>query len=44
MHPVRKTKNTYSVIVDEKPYEAGIDPINLMIDLVGEDNIVKISE
>ncbi|MBK9422887.1 MAG: hypothetical protein IPN54_01855 [Bacteroidetes bacterium] len=44
MHPVRKSKNTYTVIVAEKPFEAGIDPINLMIDMVSEDNIAKVKD
>lgn len=34
--------NTYSIIVDEKPIEVGIDPYNKLIDIKSEDNRMKI--
>jgi ABC-2 type transport system permease protein len=34
-------KNTYSIIVDQKPVEAGVDPYNKLIDIKSEDNRMK---
>lgn len=38
---VNAIKNTYSIIVDQKPVEAGIDPYNKLIDIKSDDNRVK---
>lgn len=43
-HYIRNEKSSFVVTVKGKPYEAGIDPVNLLVDVVGEDNLVKISE
>lgn len=34
--------NTYSIIVDEKPVEVGIDPYNKLIDIRSDDNRTKL--
>jgi hypothetical protein len=39
----RPGEQTFKVIVDEKPYEAGLDPRYLLIDRVTGDNMKKIS-
>ena len=43
-HYIRDEKSTFVVTVHGKPFEAGIDPVNLLVDVVGEDNLVKVSE
>lgn len=39
---VTAISNVYSIIVDEKPVEVGIDPYNKLIDIRSEDNRMKI--
>jgi len=41
-HHITATKGTITVMVSSLPYLAGIDPRNLLVDLVGDDNLVKI--
>lgn len=41
-HHLNKKENTFTLLFDELPYEAGIDPMNLMVDLIGDDNIRKV--
>ncbi len=38
---INKIDNTYSIIVDELPYEVGIDPYNKLIDTKSDDNRMK---
>jgi hypothetical protein len=37
-------KNTKTMTVKEKPYKAGIDPYNKLIDRVATDNVKVVSE
>jgi ABC-2 type transport system permease protein len=37
-------ENTYSFTVAEKPYQAGIDPYNYLIDRIPDDNVKKVEE
>jgi ABC-2 type transport system permease protein len=43
-HHILKKVNVIKLILDKKPYEAGIDPMNLMVDVVSDDNIKKVEE
>jgi ABC-2 type transport system permease protein len=38
---VTAIKNTYSIVVDGKPTEAGVDPYNKLIDIRSDDNRLK---
>ena len=40
-HDFKSGKNTVEVIVGEVPKQAGIDPLNKMIDRVSDDNVAK---
>ena len=42
-HKLTEEDTTLTLIVDEKPYRAGIDPINLFIDRDPDDNLERIS-
>ena len=37
-------ENTFTIITDEKPVKAGIDPYNKLIDRNSEDNLKSIEE
>jgi aminopeptidase N len=39
---ITKKENTFKLIVNKKPSQAGIDPLNLLVDLVGDDNLIRI--
>jgi ABC-2 type transport system permease protein len=39
---VSAIKNSYSIVVDEKPIEVGFDPYNKLIDIKSDDNRIKI--
>lgn len=39
----RQKNGTYSFVVNEEPYEAGIDPISYLIDRVPDDNLKKVT-
>ncbi|MEL6942303.1 MAG: M1 family aminopeptidase, partial [Bacteroidota bacterium] len=41
---LHQKKNTFTVVVDELPYEAGIDPRYLLIDRVPDDNVKKLTK
>jgi ABC-2 type transport system permease protein len=41
-HHINKKDNVIKLMLDKEPYEAGIDPMNLMVDVVGEDNTKKV--
>ncbi|MEM8525774.1 MAG: M1 family aminopeptidase [Bacteroidota bacterium] len=41
---IHQKENTFTVIVDELPYEAGIDPRYLLIDRVPDDNVKKLTK
>lgn len=43
-HLISEIENEFSIIVDEKPVEVGIDPYNKLIDTDSDDNRVEISE
>ncbi|HEX5003480.1 MAG TPA: M1 family aminopeptidase [Bacteroidia bacterium] len=42
LHHITASKGKITVMVPALPYQAGIDPRNLLVDLVGDDNLVKI--
>jgi hypothetical protein len=42
-HKLTEEDTTLTLVVDEKPYRAGIDPINLFIDRDPDDNLERIS-
>jgi hypothetical protein len=37
-------RQTYTVVVDEKPTRAGIDPYNKLIDRISDDNMIEVTE
>ncbi len=37
-------RQTYTILVDEKPSFAGIDPYNKLIDRIADDNMIEVSE
>ena len=39
-----KKENTFTFTTDEKPYQAGIDPYNYLIDRIPDDNLKTVSE
>ncbi len=39
---ITKPDNHFTIEVDKKPAQAGIDPLNLLVDLVGDDNLVRV--
>lgn len=41
-HYISGKENTITLVLNEKPFEAGIDPMNLMVDLIGDDNLIKV--
>lgn len=43
-HKITKPETSIEIMVDEKPWQAGIDPYNKLIDKVPENNIKKVSE
>ena len=42
MHKINTETGSITVNVNEKPFQAGIDPRNLLVDLVGDDNLKKV--
>jgi len=40
---INKNKMSYQFVMDKKPYKAGIDPLNQLIDKDGEDNLMKVN-
>ena len=42
-HLIDQAETTIEVVVDEEPFEAGIDPMNKLIDRVSDDNRKKVS-
>jgi hypothetical protein len=43
-HRMTKEHETFTVIVDEAPTRAGIDPLNKLIDRIPEDNLAEVVE
>jgi aminopeptidase N len=41
---ITQKENTFTIIVDEEPYEAGIDPRYLLVDRVPGDNVKRVEE
>jgi len=41
-HLISEIENEFSIIVDEKPVEAGIDPYNKLIDTNSDDNRIEV--
>jgi ABC-2 type transport system permease protein len=41
---ISEIKNNFSIIVDKKPLEVGIDPFNKLIDTDSDDNRIKVTE
>jgi hypothetical protein len=37
-------RQTYTILVDEKPTFAGIDPYNKLIDRIADDNMIEVSD
>jgi aminopeptidase N len=44
LHRISNNEGSIKVLVAEKPYQAGIDPRNLLVDLVGDDNVKKVAD
>lgn len=40
---INKENNTFKWMVDKKPYQAGIDPYNYLVDRVPDDNLKKLT-
>ena len=40
---MNKNKMSYQFVMDKKPYKAGIDPLNQLIDKDGEDNLMRVN-
>ena len=40
-HKISKTENIVTIVVDELPTKAGIDPLNILIDEVPDDNVME---
>jgi len=40
---INKENNTFKWTVDKKPYQAGIDPYNYLVDRVPDDNLKKLT-
>lgn len=43
-HKIKSGKNIFNIQVDKKPYKAGIDPINKLIDRSPDSHVVNIEE
>jgi len=43
-HRISATDTTFTIVVDELPFEAGIDPNYLLVDRFPEDNLMRVSE
>ncbi len=43
-HFISKKETEIVLILDNKPWEAGIDPMNILVDLIGDDNLKNIEE
>jgi ABC-2 type transport system permease protein len=43
-HMISEIKTTFSIIVDKKPLEVGIDPFNKLIDTDSDDNRIEVTE
>jgi aminopeptidase N len=43
-HKIEKNKTELDIVVDQLPVQAGIDPMNKLIDRVPEDNVLKVTE
>ena len=41
-HKMTQEHNTYTIVVDEKPTRAGVDPYNKLIDRIPDDNLVDV--
>jgi ABC-2 type transport system permease protein len=41
---ITRDHQSFTVIVDERPTRAGIDPYNKLIDRVADDNMIDVSE
>ncbi len=39
---MNKNNMSYQFVMDKKPYKAGIDPLNQLIDKDGDDNLIKV--
>ena len=39
---LNRPKMTYQFVLDKKPFKAGIDPLNQLIDKDGDDNLAKV--
>jgi len=40
---INKNKITHQFVMDKKPYKAGVDPLNQLIDKDGDDNLIKVN-
>jgi hypothetical protein len=43
-HKIEKDKTEFDILVDQLPAQAGIDPMNKLIDRQPDDNVVKVTE
>jgi hypothetical protein len=37
-------RQTFTIVVDQRPTRAGIDPYNKLIDRISEDNMIDVAE
>jgi ABC-2 type transport system permease protein len=42
-HKIKSGLNTFEIIVNKEPYEAGIDPYSKLIDKDTDDNVKKVT-
>jgi len=41
---IKRKNNTFKFLVKEKPYQAGIDPYNYLVDRIPDDNVKRVGE
>jgi ABC-2 type transport system permease protein len=41
---INRERQTFTIVVDERPTRAGIDPYNKLIDRISEDNMIDVAE
>jgi ABC-2 type transport system permease protein len=41
---ITQSRQTFNLVVDERPTRAGIDPYNKLIDRIADDNVMDVTE
>jgi hypothetical protein len=41
---ITQSRQTFNLVVDERPTLAGIDPYNKLIDRIADDNVMDVAE